>query len=213
MARESRLCTAARLSSTLMTDLRRPVYTRPMRLQLWVPEIARRSPRREFVLRYRVLAPVLPYCLEVLPPALDAAGVTWKRTAEMRWELGLAWRTMVLGVVRRDVDETVSLSIASEAGASELRLECRPFETHGAHAAGFAGVLVLAITAWIAGGWGAGIPAGLTTAVAGGLWADTMREMAFRVLERRLRRLAEDLGISMWPGKPGEIVGLAPGSR
>jgi len=183
-----------------------------MRVRLWIPEIARRSPRRQVVLRYRVLAPVLPHCLEALPSALRAAGVAWKRTAETQWELNLEWRTMVLGVVRRDVEESVKASIVSDAGASELRLECRPVETHGAHAAGFAGVVVLAVTAWVAGGWSAGIPAGFTTAVAGGLWADTMREMAFRVLERRLCRLTEDLGIAVWPGVPGEMVGPDPGA-
>jgi hypothetical protein len=66
-------------------------------------------------------------------------------------------------------------------------------------------VLVLATAVWFVGGWSAGLVPGLTTALAGGLWADVARVIALDVLERRLRRLAEDLGSALWPGVPAQV--------
>jgi hypothetical protein len=117
---------------------------------------------------------------------------------------------MVLGAVRRDVDEQVELRITTTPDGSELRLDCVPSQTHDAHAAGVAGVLVMAVLIAITGGRGVGIPAALTMLVAGTLWADAAREMALRVLDRRLRRLTEDLGTAIWPDAPAQLLPPPP---
>jgi hypothetical protein len=59
---------------------------------------------------------------------------------------------------------------------------------------------------WFVGGWSAGLVPGFTAALAGGLWADVARVMALDVLERRLRRLTEDLGSALWPGVPAQVL-------
>jgi len=170
----------------------------------WIPEIARRDPARTIRCTYRVFGASLQFSVESLRQALHASGVSWERTGDLQWEIELPWRTMVFGLIRRDVDERLTARIGGDPQGAALVIECLPAATHGAHAAGLAGVMVFAVLAWIASGWLNGIPAGLTTLVAGGLWADTTREMGMRVLERRIRRLTEDLGTALWPGVPAE---------
>jgi hypothetical protein len=146
-----------------------------------------------------------------LTEALTTAGVYDVRRAGRSFRGRLAWRTLVYGLIRREVDETVAVSVHTTGERWELGLDCRPDATHAAHAAGAGGVLLLSATVWLATGWSAGVVPGVTTAIAGGLWADVARVMALAVLERRLRRLAEDLGSALWPGVPAQI--LPPPSR
>jgi hypothetical protein len=112
----------------------------------------------------------------------------------------------VYGIIRRDVDEELSLTLGRTDEGWELGLRCEPLATHGAHAAGAGGVLLVAATVWLATGWGTGVIAGLTTLLAGGLWADATRVMAMTRLESRLRRLIEDLGLALWPGVPAQVL-------
>ena len=87
-------------------------------------------------------------------------------------------------------------------------MKCHPLETHGAHAAGFAGVLFLAASVWIASGIATGLVAALATILAGTLVVEVTRQWAFDALERRLRFLAEDVGSALWPERPAQIVAL-----
>jgi hypothetical protein len=47
-------------------------------------------------------------------------------------------------------------------------------------------------------------------ALAGGLWADVSRVMAMQNLERRLRRVVEDVGVELWPHAPAELLPPPP---
>jgi hypothetical protein len=141
-----------------------------------------------------------------MPDALRAAGARLDDANPEGWEITLPWRTLVYGLIRRDVEETASIGLTSGPEFSELLVRCEPVHTHSAHAAGAGGVLVLAAAVWFLGGWSAGLVPGFTTALAGGLWADVARVMALDVLERRLRRLAEDLGSALWPGVPAQVL-------
>jgi hypothetical protein len=179
-------------------------------ITIWLPEIMRRRPHRELAVRYRVGSPPVPRLAEALQGAFRAAEVPWRRDGDLRWTVELQWQTMVLGVIRRDVDELVEVSVNGTDAGSELCVRCRPDGVQAAHATGCAGVLVIAVAAWVLGGWKAGLPAALATAAAGGLMADVMREMALRVLARRLRRLAEDLGTAVWPAVVAEVVEETP---
>jgi hypothetical protein len=160
---------------------------------------------------YRALTsspPADPSC--VVPQALRAAGVHLDGTNGTGWRVTLPWRTMVYAVVRRDVEETATVELVRGQDSWELGLRCEPVHTHGAHAAGAAGVFVLAAAVWLAGGWTAGLLPAFTTALAGGLWTDVTRVMALDVLERRLRRLAGDLGSALWPGVPAQLMPPPP---
>jgi hypothetical protein len=172
-----------------------------------LPRIARREPDRVLVFRYRVPTGGLPDDLAgVIAEAARAAGVACTRGGETGWRLAVPWCTRVFGVIGREVEEQASIRVSGGRAGGELTLECLPQETHSAHAAGLAGVLVLAAAVWVTGGWVKGAAAALTTALAGALIADFAREMAFAVLERRLRRLTSDFGSAVWPGAPAELL-------
>ncbi len=57
------------------------------------------------------------------------------------WQVSLPWRTMVYGVIRRDVEETATLVLASGTDSWDLVVRCEPVHTHNAHAAGAGGAL------------------------------------------------------------------------
>jgi hypothetical protein len=165
----------------------------------WFPAIIRRAPD-ELVLSYQSgLICSLPYLDERIAEALTATHLEWRRTGDGAWLVGLPWHTLVLGAVRRRVEEVVRFRVINLPQGQELRLTCTPQRTHDAHALGAAAVILLAVIAWIIGGWTAGLPAGLTTLVGGGAGADLTRHMAIKVLERRLQRLTADLGTAVWP--------------
>jgi hypothetical protein len=137
--------------------------------------------------------------------ALHRCGVrSWERQ-QLTWQLSLPWRTMVYGVIPRDVDETVAVHLAQGSGGWELHLRCLPLQTHGAHAAGAGGVAVMAVALWLIGGWTAGLLSGFTAALAGGLLAEVTRVTAMGTLDRRLRMLIEELGLELWPEVPAEL--------
>jgi hypothetical protein len=178
-----------------------------------MPEIARSEPR-PLRCEYRVLVgqALPPGWQRTVDEALHAARVEAHHDGGTAWELLLPWSTRVFGLVRRELEEEVALRVTALPETTRRELYCLPAATHAAHAAALAGVLVVAATAWLVGGWADGLPAGLTTAVAGGLWADAMRELAFERLERRLRWLVEALGLALWPSLPAEGLPTRSGS-
>jgi len=176
-----------------------------------IPELVRSEPACDLEARYRVVGVSPPgWNRAWLMEALQSAHVVVSAEEDDGWLLGLHGRTLVYGIIRRDVDETVALSIRPAREGVELALRCRPTATHNAHAAGMAGALAFGVAVWLTGGWVDGIPAALTTLVAGFLWSATAREMALQALQRRLRRLAEDLGTALWPGRPATLLPPPP---
>lgn len=174
---------------------------------MWMPEIVRAQPSSPIVLRFLVAGGTPPrQPATAVPAALRLGGVRVVEARSGLWDAVLPWRTLVYGVVRRDVDERLNLRLATDGEGWELRLACLPSETHAAHAAGAGGVAVLAVAAWLAGGWTAGLLPGFATALAGGLWADATRVMSLGRLDLRLRRLLEDVGLALWPDTPADIL-------
>ena len=50
------------------------------------------------------------------------------------------------------------------------------------------------------------LAAAATTILAGALLVEVTRQWAFDALERRIHRLAGDIGSALWPGSPAQIV-------
>ena len=174
---------------------------------IWLPEMARRRPARTIMITFRprgVAPPDDPDTL--LIAALNTAGLTGSTTTDDGWELSLPDRTRVYGVIPREIDETITLRIISSHEVTELVISCHPTETHDAHAVGLAGIFVAAAAIWFAGGLVAGMLPAATALIAGALLVDVTRHWAFDALERRLRRLAGDVGSALWPGQPAQIT-------
>jgi len=129
----------------------------------------------------------------ILQEALWASGTTSVGPDGAGWVAELAWRTMVLGIFRRKVDERVLIGV----GDGAVQLRCSAEGTHGAHAAAAAVVIAVAAATWL-------LPRELlpaaTTLVGGLLLVDVTRELALTTLERRLARLAADVATALWPG-------------
>jgi hypothetical protein len=177
------------------------------RFSTLLPELARREPEKSLVLSYQVPAGVPPVDVDqTVTEALQASALTATRESTTSWRTTVSWRTLVFGLIPRDIDEELSLSLVQHPDLWELRVDCHPLETHGAHAAGFAGVLFVAASIWIASGLATGIMAALATILAGALVVEVTRQWAFDALEKRLRHLAEDVGSALWPGRPAQIV-------
>jgi len=174
---------------------------------VWIPEMARRRPARILELCYQVSPDSAPRDPErFVGKALHAAGLTASGSAVDGWRLSLPGHTRVFGVIAREIDEAVDLRLQSAPDAWELTLLCEPTETHAAHAAGLAGVFLMAVAVWIAGGLTGGALPALTTVVAGSLVVEVTRQWAFDALHRRLRLLAGDVGSALWPRTPAQIV-------
>ncbi len=172
-----------------------------------LPALLRAAPERTLAVRYRTPWPTPPRDTEqIIEGVLRAAGVHGFSVSEGQWAGTVPWRTMVYGIIGRDVDERIAVLVVQAAEGWELAIDCRPDATHAAHAAGAAGVIAMAVAVWLSGGWVDGLLPGITTAIGGGLWADVTRSMALQLLERRLRRLAGDLGSALWPGVPAQIL-------
>ena len=168
----------------------------------WLPDMARKQPRRTLELCYRVpTAPGLETTDATVAVALRHRGLQATGSAIEGWNLSLPGRTRVYGLIPRELDESVDLHLSSGPEYSQLVLRCHPAETHAAHAAGLAGVLALAAAVWIAGG----LLAAVTTVIAGSLLVEVTRHWAFDALEKQLRRLAGDIGSALWPGQPAQI--------
>ena len=169
----------------------------------YVPAIARAEPEERFSFRFVAMVPVLPPEAErrVAEVLAGVRGAAVERTGD-GWKLHLPWTTRVFGVVPREVEEHVKVSLGLDSDGAVVTVTCVPRPTHEAHAAGLAGVIALAAGVWFA----AGIPAAATTVAAGWLLVTFTRELALQGLERRLRRLAEDLGTALWPGVPAQLL-------
>jgi hypothetical protein len=181
-----------------------------MNVRRLLPAILRARPEATLELRYTTPVPSLPSSsLQIVEDALRAAGVhadPADPTGDGAWSLLIPWRTLVYGIIRRDVEESARLILRHGSEGWELVLLCEPRATHGAHAAGAAGVLVMAILVWLVGGWRNGLLPAVTTILAGGLWTEASRIMALGVLERRLRQLLVDLGTALFPSAPARIL-------
>ena len=173
----------------------------------WLPEMARKEPTRALSLAYQVPAgPPPPEFDRRVVEALRASHLTAARDEAAGWWISLPWQTRVFGLIPRDVDEHVRVRLVQHPDLWEVIVRCRPVETHGAHATGFAAVLFVAACVWIASGLTGGVLPAITTVLAGGLTVEVTRQWAFDALERRLRRLAGDVGSAVWPGQPAQIV-------
>ena len=173
----------------------------------WLPDMVRKQPRRTLQLSYRVAKAPGPDTTDAtVVAALDGSGLQATGSAVEGWNLSLPGRTRVFGLIPRELDESVELRLSSGQEYSQLVLRCHPVETHAAHAAGLAGVLVLAAAIWIAGGLAGGLLPAVTTVIAGGLLVEVTRHWAFDSLEQQLRRLAHDVGSVLWPGQPAQIT-------
>ena len=180
------------------------------RFSAWLPDLARKEPAKSLVISYQVPA-AAPLPVDVdqrIAEALRTSTLAATRDSTSSWRTTLPWQTRVFGLIPRDVDEDVTLHLVQHPDLWELSLDCHPLETHGAHAAGFAGVLFVAASVWIASGIATGAVAALATILAGTLLVEVTRQWAFDALARRLRHLAEDVGSALWPGRPAQIVEL-----
>jgi hypothetical protein len=173
--------------------------------------MARKDPERSVVVAYQVpLKNEVPADAERrVAETLHASSMTALRTGTTSWKAVLPWQTRVFGVIPRDVDENLDLSVVRRLDMWELVVRCHPVETHSAHATGVAAVIFIAISVWIATGFLTGLAAAITTLLAGALVVEFTRQWAFDALERRLRRLAGDVGSALWPGRPAQIVDSA----
>ncbi len=169
--------------------------------------MARKRPAQALELRYQIATFVPPIETEMrIREAVHASGLTVAGSAADGWRLSLPGRTRVYGVISREIDEVVDLHLLRDAEAWELRIRCEPLETHAAHAAGLAGVILIAVAAWFAGGFSGGMLPGVTTVISGSLLVEVTRQWAFNELYGRLRRLVGDVGSALWPGVPAQIV-------
>jgi hypothetical protein len=175
----------------------------------WIPTMARREPGHAFSLRYQVPIGEFPADTERrIEEALRRLKLRAKRESENAWNISMAGQTLVYGLIRREVDETVLVAIRGYQEGSELVVRCAPRETHNAHAAGLGGVLLIAAVAWMVGGWTGGILPALTALIAGSLVVEVTRQWAFDALERRLNRIANDVGSAVWPRAPAQVLSV-----
>jgi len=174
---------------------------------VWIPEMARKRPARVIQLHYQVSTGDSPQDPEkAVGDALHAADLTAAGNPVGGWRLSLSWRTRVYGLIPREVDEAVDLRLHGGPDSWELSLACNPTEIHAAHAAGLAGVILMAAAVWVAGGLTGGALPAVTTVIAGSLLVEVTRQWAFDAFHQRLRRLVADVGSALWPGRPAQIV-------
>jgi hypothetical protein len=178
---------------------------------VWIPEMARRRPATVLELRYQIAKDVPPLDPEpIVGTAFRAAGLAASGGVNEGWRVSLPGRTRVYGVISREIDESVDLRLDHASEVWELALRCEPIETHAAHAAGLAGVMLIAVAVWIAGGLSGGAWSAVTTVIAGSLLVEVTRQWAFDKLHSRLRRLVGDVGSALWPGVSAQIVDGEP---
>jgi len=200
-------CSVAPLLPAFDPSLRTTHNLLMSRFTDWIPEMVRKEPERTISLFYQVPAGAPPVDIERrITETLHASSLTATPESDSRWTTSLPWQTRVFGLIPRDVDEDLTLRLVQHPDLWEFEVSCRPVETHSAHATGAAAVLFIAVSVWIATGLATGLVAALTTVLAGGLVVEVTRQWAFDALERRLRRLAGDIGSALWPGRPAQIV-------
>jgi hypothetical protein len=174
---------------------------------MWLPEIVRSRPSAPLVLRWIPTEGALPDDVaSIVADEIRGSGARLVRVEAGRWDAEVPWQTLVYGLVRREVDEQVTLELVQDPEGSELRVSCLPVETHAAHAAGAGGVALFAAAVWLIGGWIGGFLPALAIALAGGLWTDVTRAVALQRLEQRLRDLTESIGLALWPETPATLL-------
>ena len=174
---------------------------------MWLPEIIRAAPSAPLVLRWTTTAEFVPDdAASIVAEEIRGSGARLVIAEAGRWDTEVPWQTLVYGLVRREVDEQVTLELIQSPEGCELRVSCLPVETHAAHAAGAGGVALIAIAVWLIGGWSGGLLPAFATALAGGLWADATRNVALQRLEQRLRDLTEGVGLALWPDTPATLL-------
>ena len=98
----------------------------------WLPEIIRARPSRPLGASYLV-----PAAAELSDPvgemaeALGSCGVRVWHRRQLTWELILPWRTMVYGVIPRDVDEQVTVDLiqaVSEVMGLDIEIQLGPWD-------------------------------------------------------------------------------------
>ena len=165
--------------------------------------MARRKPQRVIVVRYEVTdAGASGPSDDRVLNALRASSLEASTEKPGEWEISLAVQTRVYGVVAREVDESLYLRLDD----TSVIVECHPIETHVAHSAGLAGVLLIALTAWVAGGLFGGIAAAVAVLAAGVLTVEVTRHWAVDALERKIHQITVDLGSALWPGIPAQVL-------
>jgi len=174
---------------------------------MWLPEIIRAAPSAPLVLRWTTTAESVPDdAASIVAGEIRGSGARLVIAEAGRWDTEVPWQTLVYGLVRREVDEQVTLELIQSPEGCELRVSCLPVETHAAHAAGAGGVALIAIAVWLIGGWSGGLLPAFATALAGGLWADATRNVALQRLEQRLRDLTESVGLALWPDAAAQLL-------
>jgi len=174
----------------------------------WLPELVKRQPTRDLTWRYRPDSTVLPEGAgHRLALALHAAGANTDPDGRDLSDLAvrLPWMTLVFGVIPRTVTEEVRIAVAHDELGVQLEVRCTPLATHDVHATGLALVLTVGSAVWLLGGVTRGLLPAATTLIGGALWTDLTRRSAMLVLDRRLARLADDLGRAVWPGGGGFV--------
>lgn len=169
--------------------------------------MARREPSHAFTVRYQVpTGDFPPDAGSRIEEALRRLNHRATQESADTWSVPLAGQTLVYGLIRREVDEAVSIAIREYPEGSELIVSCAPRDTQNAHAAGLGGVLLIAAVAWMVGGFAGGVLPALTALIAGGLVVEVTRQWAFDALQRRLDRLANDVGSAVWPREPAQVL-------
>jgi hypothetical protein len=177
----------------------------------WLPELVRQRPSVDLAWRYDPATHALPQDLERrLAVALRTTGAVVASGSRDGTDVtaALPWMTTVLGVVPRTVAEEVRIAVRSDGDRAVLDVRCTPQGTHDAHAFGVAGVLAVAGLVWVASGPVAGLLPTATTLIGGALWADVTRRGSLMLLDRRLARLADDLGRAVWAHAGGHVERL-----
>jgi len=177
----------------------------------WLPELVRQRPSVDLAWRYDPGTHAQPQDLERrLAIALRTTGAVVLSGSRDGTDVtaALPWMTTVLGVVPRTVAEEVRIAVRSDSNRAVLDVHCTPQGTHDAHAFGVAIVLAVAGLVWVASGPVSGLLPSATTLVGGGLWADVTRRGSLMLLDRRLARLADDLGRAAWVHADGHVEKL-----
>jgi hypothetical protein len=187
----------ATISAYFFTSLPFTIILAPT-MWLRLPELIRRHPEREVVFSYKVPRARAELLKPRLEETMTRRSLEWESKDNFVWRVRLIWRTLVFGIIAREVEESVCVTLTDSEPGVCLTLRCLPQKTHEAHAAGAAGVVLLAVTVGLFGGFPGGILPGATTLVAGGLLADATRVLALTALEKKLKTLAVELGENLW---------------
>lgn len=171
-----------------------------------LPELVRRSPSHRIGFDFICRDVSIVEAEKRLADILTSSDESWTRETARSWYREVDSRTLVFGVIAREVEELVQLELVqTDVGTAALRLECLPERTHEAHAAGVAGVCLFAVAAAGLIGWPDGLLPAIAILAGGGLWTDVSRVWAFTALEDELRGQLESVGKTLWPRTPHQL--------